>query len=146
MVEPGTSSDQNSRGLHGLRCARLREVARAAQLQPGTGPGHFAQLETRLDKKLTDHDQQIAAIRSAIRQLMHLSAPSAGRSSSPPIWRRSRSAGFEHGQICFDGVQNTERMYDCKPLPRADILIIDQHVRLGQERNEQRFDSQLSRI
>jgi hypothetical protein len=31
----------------------------------------FAQLETRLDKRLTEHDQQIAAILSAIRQLMH---------------------------------------------------------------------------
>ena len=30
----------------------------------------FAQLETRLDKKLTEHDQAIAAILSAIRQLM----------------------------------------------------------------------------
>jgi len=35
----------------------------------------FAQLETRLDKKLTEHDQQIAAILSAIRQLMHPPAP-----------------------------------------------------------------------
>jgi hypothetical protein len=30
----------------------------------------FAQLETRLDKKLTEHDDAIAAILSAIRQLM----------------------------------------------------------------------------
>ena len=35
----------------------------------------FAQLETRLDKRLTEHDQQIAAILSAIRQLMHSPAP-----------------------------------------------------------------------
>jgi ORF6N domain len=35
----------------------------------------FAQLETRLDKRLTEHDQQIAAILSAIRQLMHPPAP-----------------------------------------------------------------------
>jgi phage regulator Rha-like protein len=35
----------------------------------------FAQLETRLDKKLTEHDQQIAAILSAIRQLMHPPVP-----------------------------------------------------------------------
>jgi len=35
----------------------------------------FAQLETRLDKKLTEHDQQIATILSAIRQLMHPPAP-----------------------------------------------------------------------
>jgi hypothetical protein len=42
----------------------------------------FAQLETRLDKKLTDHDQQIAAILSAIRQLMH-----------PPVPKR-RGIGF----------------------------------------------------
>ncbi len=30
----------------------------------------FAQLETRLDKKLTEHDRAIGAILSAIRQLM----------------------------------------------------------------------------
>jgi len=30
----------------------------------------FAQLETRLDKKLTEHDEAIAAILSAIRRLM----------------------------------------------------------------------------
>jgi hypothetical protein len=30
----------------------------------------FAQLETRLDKKLTEHDEVIAATLSAIRQLM----------------------------------------------------------------------------
>ena len=35
----------------------------------------FAQLETRLDKKLTDHDEAIAAILSAIRQLMHPPTP-----------------------------------------------------------------------
>jgi hypothetical protein len=31
----------------------------------------FAQLETRLDKKLTEHDQAIAAILTAIRELMN---------------------------------------------------------------------------
>jgi hypothetical protein len=35
----------------------------------------FAQLETRLDKKLTIHDEAIAAILSAIRELMHPPAP-----------------------------------------------------------------------
>ena len=35
----------------------------------------FAQLETRLDKKLTTHDEAIAAILSAIRQLMHPPEP-----------------------------------------------------------------------
>jgi phage regulator Rha-like protein len=35
----------------------------------------FAQLETRLDKKLTTHDEAIAAILSAIRQLMHTPVP-----------------------------------------------------------------------
>ena len=35
----------------------------------------FAQLETRLDKKLTSHDEAIAAILFAIRQLMHPPAP-----------------------------------------------------------------------
>ena len=42
----------------------------------------FAQLEARLDKKLTDHDEAIAAILSAIRQLM-----------SPPPTKR-RGIGF----------------------------------------------------
>jgi hypothetical protein len=35
----------------------------------------FAQLEARLDKKLAAHDKSIAAILSAIRQLMNPSAP-----------------------------------------------------------------------
>jgi hypothetical protein len=35
----------------------------------------FAQLEARLDKKLAEHDEAIAAILSAIRQLMHSPAP-----------------------------------------------------------------------
>jgi hypothetical protein len=35
----------------------------------------FAQLETRLDKKLTTHDEAIAAILAAIRQLMNPPAP-----------------------------------------------------------------------
>jgi hypothetical protein len=35
----------------------------------------FAQLETRLDKKLTEHDLAIAAILSAIRELMHPTPP-----------------------------------------------------------------------
>ena len=35
----------------------------------------FAQLETRLDKKLIIHDEAIAAILSAIRQLMHPPTP-----------------------------------------------------------------------
>jgi hypothetical protein len=43
---------------------------------------HFAQLEARLDKKLAAHDKAIAAILSAIRQLMQ-----------PPVPKR-RSIGF----------------------------------------------------
>jgi len=35
----------------------------------------FAQLEARLEKKLTDHDEAIAAIVSAIRQLMNPALP-----------------------------------------------------------------------
>jgi phage regulator Rha-like protein len=35
----------------------------------------FAQLEARLDKKLADHDEAIAAILSAIRQLMNPPSP-----------------------------------------------------------------------
>jgi hypothetical protein len=43
---------------------------------------HFTQLETRLDKKLAEHDDAIAAILSAIRQLMR-----------PPVSKR-RGIGF----------------------------------------------------
>jgi hypothetical protein len=35
----------------------------------------FAQLEARIDKKLSDHDDAIAAILSAIRELMNPPAP-----------------------------------------------------------------------
>jgi hypothetical protein len=42
----------------------------------------FAQLESRLDKKITEHDEAIAAILSAIRELMN-----------PPLSRR-RPIGF----------------------------------------------------
>ncbi len=35
----------------------------------------FAQLEARLDKKLTEHDQAIAAVLSAIRELMSPPTP-----------------------------------------------------------------------
>jgi hypothetical protein len=35
----------------------------------------FAQLEARLNKKLADHDQAIAAILSAIRELMNPPTP-----------------------------------------------------------------------
>jgi hypothetical protein len=42
----------------------------------------FAQLEARLNKKLADHDQAIAAILSAIRELMN-----------PPVPKR-RGIGF----------------------------------------------------
>jgi hypothetical protein len=44
----------------------------------------FAQLESRLDKKLTEHDEAIAAILSAIRELMN-----------PPLSRR-RPIGFTY--------------------------------------------------
>jgi hypothetical protein len=61
----------------------------------------FAQLENRLDKKLTTHDEAIAAILAAIRQIMH-----------PPVPKR-RPIGFtadlrerverlrRHGGICM---------------------------------------------
>jgi hypothetical protein len=42
----------------------------------------FAQLEARIDKKLSDHDEAITAILSAIRQLMN-----------PPVPKR-RGIGF----------------------------------------------------
>jgi hypothetical protein len=50
---------------------RLREmVASSTELAR-----QFAQLEARLDKKLGDHDEAIAAILSAIRQLMSPRSP-----------------------------------------------------------------------
>jgi len=39
----------------------------------------FAQLEARLDKKLTEHDRAIGAILSAIRELMHPKVPATKR-------------------------------------------------------------------
>jgi hypothetical protein len=39
----------------------------------------FAQLETRLDKKLTEHHRGIGAILSAIRELMHPKVPAPKR-------------------------------------------------------------------
>ena len=39
----------------------------------------FAQLETRLDKKLTEHDRAICAILSAIRELRHPKASAPNR-------------------------------------------------------------------
>src|SRR5258708_24634716 len=48
----------------------------------------FAQLETRLDKKLTIHDEAIAAILSAIRQLMHPPVPKRRPIASPRIFAR----------------------------------------------------------
>ena len=47
-----------------LRESSNRELAR-----------HFAQFETRLDKKLTEHDLAIAAMLSAIRELMNPPPP-----------------------------------------------------------------------
>jgi hypothetical protein len=38
----------------------------------------FAQLEARLDKKLAEHDDAIAAILSAIRELMNPPVPKRG--------------------------------------------------------------------
>ncbi len=42
------------------------------------------QLEARIEKKLTSHDEAIAAMLSAIRELMHPPHPSAAASASPP--------------------------------------------------------------
>jgi hypothetical protein len=66
-------------GVHVVRAfVQLREL-----LASNKELAHrFAQLEARLDKKLTDHDEAIAAILSAIRQLMNPPAP------------RRRSIGF----------------------------------------------------
>jgi hypothetical protein len=61
----------------------------------------FAQLETRLDKKLTIHDEAIAAILSAIRQLMH-----------PPVPKR-RPIGF---------TANLREKVEC--LRRGDIICL----------------------
>jgi hypothetical protein len=50
---------------------RLREM-----LASNTGLARqFAQLEARLDEKLADHDEAIAAILSAIRQLINPPSP-----------------------------------------------------------------------
>ena len=64
--------------LRGARLLKLREM-----LASNKELAHrLAQLEARLEKRLTDHDEAIAAILSAIRQLM-----------SPPATKR-RGIGF----------------------------------------------------
>jgi ATP-dependent Clp protease ATP-binding subunit ClpA len=50
---------------------QLREMLRSNQ----EFARRFAQLETRLYKKLTQHDQAIAAILSSIRELMSSPSP-----------------------------------------------------------------------
>ena len=60
-------------GSNSVQCClvRLREM-----LAFNTGLARqFAQLEARLDKRLADHDEAIAAILSAIRQLMNPPSP-----------------------------------------------------------------------
>jgi ATP-dependent Clp protease ATP-binding subunit ClpA len=60
-------------GIYVVRAfLRLREVL-ASNTELAR---QFAQLEARLDKKLADHDEAIAAILSAIRQLMNPPSPS----------------------------------------------------------------------
>jgi ATP-dependent Clp protease ATP-binding subunit ClpA len=68
--------DAELAALYGVTTKRLNEQVKRNAAR------RFAQLETRLDKKLTGHDEAIAAILSAIRQLMH-----------PPIPKR-RPIGF----------------------------------------------------
>jgi len=77
IVGPGLACVGCIIGQYGVYVVRafvkLRELLSSnRELAP-----RFAQLETRLDKKFTEHDQQIAAILSAIRQLMrkHLRIP-----------------------------------------------------------------------
>jgi hypothetical protein len=65
----------------------------------------FAQLETRLDKKLFAHDEAIAAILSAIRQLMHPPVPKRRPMASPPTSIRSCS----HTGGCTPPSQRLER-------------------------------------
>ena len=55
----------------------------------------FAQLEIRLDKKLTVHDEAIAAILAAIRQLMHPPIPKRRLSASPRIFAKRRNDSAE---------------------------------------------------
>ena len=62
--------DSELAALYGVTTKRFNERVRRTQL------------ETRLDKQLTTHDEAIAAILSAIRQLMH-----------PPVLKR-RPIGF----------------------------------------------------
>jgi len=49
------------------------------------------QLEARIEKKLATHDEAIAAMLSAIRQLMHPPVPKRRPIASPLISPRSRS-------------------------------------------------------
>jgi hypothetical protein len=55
----------------------------------------FANLETRLNKKLADHDDAIAAILSAIRQLMNPPAPKRRGIASLPRSKNRNSTSTE---------------------------------------------------
>ena len=52
-----------------------RPFTQAVERRSGKLALRFAQLETRLDKKLTEQDRAIGAILSAIRELMHPTPP-----------------------------------------------------------------------
>jgi hypothetical protein len=78
----------------------------------------FAQLETRLDKKLTMHDEAIAAILSAIRQLMH-----------PPVPKRRRCRTVcDAACECSDKQRHAEtinRAGNRRRIPRPSHATID---------------------
>ena len=61
----------------------------------------FAQLESRIDKKLAEHDGAITAILSAIRELMNSPAPRRRPVGSLLISARNRSASQGHHPGCL---------------------------------------------
>jgi hypothetical protein len=64
----------------------------------------FARLETRLDKKLTIHDEAIAAILSAIRQLCTRLSRNAGLSASLRIFARRCNESRDGGVLLMRNV------------------------------------------
>jgi hypothetical protein len=76
---------------------KLRELLAAnKKLAPG-----LDELEARIEKKLTTHDQAIAAILSAIRQLMNPPTPARRPMAAPPI--STNNAAFSAGERAVGG-------------------------------------------
>jgi hypothetical protein len=97
----------------------------------------FAQLEIRLDKTLTIHDEAIAAILSAIRQLMHPPVPKRRPIGSPPIFVRRCSNSRRYHAICLTTAAESlsclhSKSQRCRP--QSCVSLIDPNAPVTNDR------------